>query len=66
MSKPPEPRLRFASLRRSRVTKVTGFSPGDQVSAVWDVGKREWKLEIQSANGLRIDHVRLTLPSAAA
>jgi hypothetical protein len=66
MVRPLEPVVRFASLRRSRVTKVTGFAPGDQVSAAWDAEKREYKLVIQSANGLRIEHKRLTLPPSPA
>ena len=60
------PKVRSASLRRSRVTTVTGFSPDDKLKAVWDAAKREWRLVVESANGLRIDHCKLTGgPSAA-
>lgn len=55
-----ERRVRHANLRRSRETTVTGFVPGDKVVAVWDHEKREWRLIVESANGLRIDHKRLT------
>lgn len=58
-----ERKHRSASLRRSRSTTVTAGAPGDKVTAAWDHEKCEWKLAIESANGLRIEHSRLTSAS---
>lgn len=58
-------RIRRANLRRNRVTTVTGFAPGDKVVAIWDSERREWRLVVESANGLRIDHNRLTFERPA-
>jgi hypothetical protein len=61
-----ERKRRITRLRRKNVTNITGFAADDRVSASWDVVKREWRLLIESANGLRIENVRLTSGQAAA
>jgi hypothetical protein len=61
-----ERKHRQVNLRKRRVTTLTGFTEGDRLKAAWNHAKREWELLIESANGLRIDHSRLTLPSEAA
>lgn len=53
---------RSVNLRRQRRSTVTGFHPGDKVTAEWDRVEMEWKLWVESANGIRIDHVHLTFP----
>jgi hypothetical protein len=61
----PTRKRRSVSLRRSRVTTVTGFAPGDTVRTVWSDVLHEWQVIVESANGLQIEHRRLTLPPAA-
>jgi hypothetical protein len=61
-----ERKVRSASLRRRRVTTLTGFAAGDRLVAAWDVEKREWRLVVESANGLRIDHSHLTNAGTSA
>jgi hypothetical protein len=34
--------------------------------AAWDVEKREWRLVVESANGLQIDHSHLTNAGTSA
>jgi hypothetical protein len=60
MIEPSSPKVRRANLRRSKVTTVTGFSPGDRLMAAWDAKKQSWKLIVESANGLLIAHSDLT------
>ncbi len=57
---------RSVNLRRQRRSTVTGFDPGDKVIAEWDREKWEWRLLIESANGIQIDHERLTSDKGTA
>jgi len=52
--------IRTVSLRKKRRSIVSGLQPGDRVTAAWDDELWEWRLVIESANGLIIRHVRLT------
>lgn len=62
-----KPRLkRSATLRRNRRTTVQGLVPGDTITTVFDAENWEWRLLIESANGVVIRHERLTpAPSPA-
>lgn len=53
-------RKRIVNLRRSKQTKLTNLQPGDVVTTVFDAEKWEWRQIVESSNGVRIEHVRLT------
>ncbi len=57
-----KPVKRSINLRRQRRSKVTKFHEDDTLTAEWNHKDQEWKLLIESANGLQISHERLTLP----
>lgn len=51
---------RSATLRRNRRTTVQGLVAGDTVQTVFDRESWEWRLLIESANGVTIRHENLT------
>lgn len=61
-----ERKRRVANLRRKKRTVITGLAHGDIVTAVWDAERWEWRLVVESSNGVKIDHETLTPPPAAA
>jgi hypothetical protein len=54
------------NLRRSRESTVRGFSPGDVLRAFWDEADNCFRVVIETDNGLRITHIRLTPGRSAA
>ena len=55
-----KPKRRTVNLRRHRMTTVSNLQPGDRVTPIWDAEKWEWRLLIESENGVEISHIRLT------
>lgn len=59
-AKPTRRKKRCVTLRRGRRTTVDGLTAGDTIQTVFDAKNWEWRLLIESANGLTIRHERLT------
>lgn len=51
-------KVRHLNLRRAKKTKVTNLEPSDVVIAAFD--DSGWRLTVESANGVQIEHIRLT------
>lgn len=58
----PKPIRRTVNLRRNRMTTVSGLQPSDRVTPVYDPVDG-WRVEIESDNGVVIEHIRLTQPA---